>query len=101
MTSADALSQPTEAERFQRILRAQRATCLGDGAPSSAARRSDLTRFRAALIARRGVIEEAIDTGFGHRSRQDRATTDVERVTGKRPLTVEEFVAVRKGFHLG
>jgi uncharacterized protein YbjT (DUF2867 family) len=37
-----------------------------------------------------------------HRAnRYDRATTDVERITGKRPLTVEEFVAVRKVFYLG
>jgi uncharacterized protein YbjT (DUF2867 family) len=37
-----------------------------------------------------------------HRSnRYDRATIDVERITGKRPLTVEEFVAVRKDFYLG
>jgi uncharacterized protein YbjT (DUF2867 family) len=37
-----------------------------------------------------------------HRAnRYDRATIDVERITGKRPLTVEEFVAVRKDFYLG
>ncbi|MFF5576525.1 hypothetical protein [Streptomyces luteogriseus] len=34
-----------------------------------------------------------------HRAnRYDRATLDVERITGKRPLTVEEFVAARKDF---
>jgi hypothetical protein len=32
--------------------------------------------------------------------RYDRATTDVERITGKPPLTVEEFVAARKDLHL-
>ncbi|WP_205660989.1 hypothetical protein [Amycolatopsis vastitatis] len=37
-----------------------------------------------------------------HRAnRYDRATADVERITGKRPLTVEEFVAARKDFYLG
>lgn len=37
-----------------------------------------------------------------HRAnRYDRATTDVERITGKRPLTVEEFVAVRKDLYIG
>ena len=36
-----------------------------------------------------------------HENRYDRATTGVERVTGKRPLTVEEFVAARKDFYLG
>jgi hypothetical protein len=34
-------------------------------------------------------------------NRYDRATTDVERITGKRPQSVEEFVAVRKDFYLG
>ncbi len=34
-------------------------------------------------------------------NRYDRATTDVELITGKRPLTVEEFVAARKDFYLG
>ncbi|MEU7722538.1 NmrA family NAD(P)-binding protein [Streptomyces tibetensis] len=37
-----------------------------------------------------------------HRAnRYDRATLDVERITGRRPLTVEEFVAVRRDFYLG
>ena len=37
-----------------------------------------------------------------HRAnRYDRATADVERVTGKRPLTVAEFVTARKDFYLG
>lgn len=37
-----------------------------------------------------------------HRAnRYGRATVGVERVTGKRPLTVEEFVAARKDFYLG
>ncbi|GHF94668.1 MULTISPECIES: hypothetical protein [Amycolatopsis] len=31
----------------------------------------------------------------------DRATDDVERLTGKRPVTVEEFVAARKELYLG
>jgi len=34
-------------------------------------------------------------------NRYDRATVDVERITGKPPLTVEEFVAVHKDFYLG
>lgn len=37
-----------------------------------------------------------------HRAnRYDRLTTDVERITGQRPLTVDEFVAIRKDFYLG
>jgi hypothetical protein len=36
-----------------------------------------------------------------HENRYDRATDDVERITGKPPVTVEEFVAARKDFYLG
>ncbi|QFU86613.1 hypothetical protein YIM_07010 [Amycolatopsis sp. YIM 10] len=37
-----------------------------------------------------------------HRAnRYDRATLDVERINGKRPQTVEEFVTARKDFYLG
>ncbi|MFJ7334360.1 hypothetical protein ACIQU3_21195 [Streptomyces sp. NPDC101110] len=31
----------------------------------------------------------------------NRAAIDIERISAKRPLTVEEFVAVRKDFGLG
>ena len=34
-------------------------------------------------------------------NRYDRATDDVERVTGQPPQTVEEFVAARKDSFLG
>jgi coniferyl-aldehyde dehydrogenase len=77
MTSTDVIRQPTDAERFHRILQAQRAAYLRDGAPSLEARRSDLTRFKAALIARRGAIEEAIDSDFGHRSRHETAIMEL------------------------
>ncbi|MEU2542864.1 NmrA family NAD(P)-binding protein [Streptomyces iakyrus] len=37
-----------------------------------------------------------------HRAnRYDRTTTDVERITGKLPMSVGEFVAVRRDFYLG
>ena len=68
MTVAEAATQPTDAQRFGHILQVQRAAYLRDGAPSLAARRSDLNNLKAALIARRSVIEEAINTDFGHRS---------------------------------
>jgi hypothetical protein len=77
MTSTDVTRQPTDAERFTHILQAQRAAYLRDGAPSLEARRSDLTRFKAALIARRGAIEEAIDSDFGHRSRHETAIMEL------------------------
>ncbi|MET7339548.1 coniferyl aldehyde dehydrogenase [Nonomuraea sp. NPDC005650] len=77
MTTTDVTTQPTDAERFQHILQVQRAAYLRDGAPSLAARRSDLARFKAALIARRGAIEEAINTDFGHRSRHETAMMEI------------------------
>jgi coniferyl-aldehyde dehydrogenase len=77
MTTTDVTTQPTDAERFQHILQVQRAAYLRDGAPSLAARRNDLARFKAALIARRRAIEEAINTDFGHRSRHETAIMEI------------------------
>jgi len=77
MTTTEATTQPTDAERFNHILQAQRAAYLRAGAPSLEARRTDLTRFKAALIARRGAIEEAINTDFGHRSRHETAMMEI------------------------
>ena len=42
-----------------------------------AARRSDLKKFKAALLARLTAIEEAIDTDFGNRSRHETALMEV------------------------
>jgi coniferyl-aldehyde dehydrogenase len=42
-----------------------------------AARGSDLNNLKAALIARRSAIEEAINTDFGHRSRHETAMMEV------------------------
>ncbi|ULR54415.1 coniferyl aldehyde dehydrogenase [Streptomyces deccanensis] len=77
MTITDVTARLTDAERFQHILQTQRAAYLRDGAPSLEARRSDLARFKKALIARRGAIEEAIDADFGHRSRHESALMEV------------------------
>lgn len=77
MTITEATSQPTDTERFGRILAAQRAAYLRDGAPSLAARRSDLSRLKAALIARRSAIEEAINADFGNRSRHETAMMEL------------------------
>lgn len=67
----------SDRERFGDLLAAQRAAYLRDGAPSLAKRRSDLKKFKAALIARRGAIEEAINTDFGNRSRHETAMMEV------------------------
>ncbi|MEI5519844.1 coniferyl aldehyde dehydrogenase [Streptomyces brasiliscabiei] len=77
MTVTDVTAQLTDAERFQHILQTQRAAYLRDGAPALEARRGDLARFKEALIARRGAIEEAIDADFGHRSRHESALMEV------------------------
>jgi coniferyl-aldehyde dehydrogenase len=48
-------------ERFGDILALQRAAFLHDGPPSLTKRRSDLKKFKAAMLARRS----AIDAGSG------------------------------------
>jgi coniferyl-aldehyde dehydrogenase len=40
-------------------------------------RRSDLKKFKAALLARRSAIEEAINADFGHRSRHETAMMEI------------------------
>jgi uncharacterized protein YbjT (DUF2867 family) len=65
-----------------------------------------LQRWRTEVLANGGLpphTEQHIATMAQlHRAnRYDRASTDVERITGKRPRTVEEFVAARKDFYLG
>ena len=77
MTITEVTAQPTDAEHFSHILQVQRAAYLRDGAPSLAARRSDLNNLKAALIARRSAIEEAINTDFGHRSRHETAMMEL------------------------
>jgi len=77
VTTTEATTQPTDTERFNHILQTQRAAYLREGAPSLAARRNDLARFKAALIARRSTIEEAINTDFGHRSRHETAIMEI------------------------
>jgi acyl-CoA reductase-like NAD-dependent aldehyde dehydrogenase len=67
----------TDRERFGDILAAQRAAYLRDGAPTLTQRRSDLKKFKAALLARRDAIEEAINTDFGNRSRHETAMMEI------------------------
>jgi coniferyl-aldehyde dehydrogenase len=67
----------SDRERFGDILVVQRTAYLRDGAPSLTKRRSDLKKFKAAMLARRSAIEEAINTDFGHRSRHETAMMEV------------------------
>ncbi|MEU4091765.1 NAD(P)H-binding protein [Streptomyces sp. NPDC026673] len=65
-----------------------------------------LDRWRAEVLAQAGLpphIEAHIATmGRLHQeNRYDRASADVERVTGVPAGTVEDFVAVRRDFYLG
>lgn len=62
--------------------------------------------WRSEVLAKAGVPEHteqhiATMAQLHRANRYDRATLDVERITGKRPLTVEEFVAARKDLYLG
>jgi coniferyl-aldehyde dehydrogenase len=73
-----AFSSPDPAQ----LLAAQRAAYRRDGAPSHDARRADLSRLRAALIANRGRIEAAVDTDFGHRSRHETSIMELAGLIG-------------------
>ncbi|MEV7605787.1 coniferyl aldehyde dehydrogenase [Paenarthrobacter sp. NPDC089322] len=75
--TTDLTPQSIDAERFKHILTTQRSAFLRAGAPSLAARRSDLKKLKAALIARRADIEEAINADFGNRSRHETAMMEV------------------------
>ena len=81
MTAAVSELNPESRSRSDRergdILVVQRAAYLRDGAPSLTKRRSDLKKFKAAMLARRSAIEEAINTDFGHRSRHETAMMEI------------------------
>jgi uncharacterized protein YbjT (DUF2867 family) len=65
-----------------------------------------LERWRAEVLARAGLpphTEQHIATmaRLHRENRYDRASDDVERVTGVPPQTIEAFVAGRRDFYLG
>ncbi|MEV3986949.1 NmrA family NAD(P)-binding protein [Nonomuraea sp. NPDC049758] len=65
-----------------------------------------LDRWRAEVLAKAGLpphTEEHIATmaRLHHENRYDRASDDVERVTGAPAGTIEAFVAARRDFYLG
>ena len=59
------------------LLARQRAAFLRDGPPSFAQRRSNLNKLRSAVLARRGELEAAVATDFGHRSRHETAIMEL------------------------
>jgi coniferyl-aldehyde dehydrogenase len=63
--------------RMGRILARQRAAFLRDGPPDLRRRRADLRKLRAAVLARRAAIEDALDADFGHRSRHETAAMEM------------------------
>jgi uncharacterized protein YbjT (DUF2867 family) len=65
-----------------------------------------LERWRTRVLAEAGLpphTERHIATmaKLHRENRYDRSTGDVERLTGERPQTVEEFVALRKDLYVG
>lgn len=58
----------------------QRAAFLRDGPPPLAQRRSDLIRLKNALLGHREDFAAAINTDFGHRSRQETSLFDLASV---------------------
>ena len=67
----------TDHASLTEILDRQRAGFLRDGPPLLAARRADLKKLRAALIAARPRIAEAISADFSHRSPHETAMAEI------------------------
>ncbi|RWR04119.1 coniferyl aldehyde dehydrogenase [Paenirhodobacter populi] len=65
------------AGRLEDILALQRAAFLRDGPPALDRRRADLKALRAAVLARRSEIENALNADFGHRSRHETAIMEI------------------------
>jgi len=71
----------TRTDALSVLLARQRAAFLQDGPPSLADRRARLKKLRATLLARRGELEAALDTDFGHRSRHETAIMEMLPLT--------------------
>lgn len=63
--------------RLGAILAQQRAAFERDGAPPLEQRRADLKKLRAAILANKDEIAEAISADFGHRSRHETAVMEL------------------------
>ena len=74
-------SAATPQDTLTSLLARQRAAFLRDGPPSLAERRASLKKLRAALLARRGDLEAALDADFGHRSRHETAIMEMLPLT--------------------
>ena len=59
------------------LLSRQRAKFLCDGVPTARQRKERLARLRAAVLAYRNRLEEAVSADFGHRSRHETALMEL------------------------
>src|SRR5258705_2033221 len=71
----------TRPEVLAGLLARQRAAFLRDGPPSLVERRANLTRLRAAVLARKATLEAAVDADFGHRSRHESSIMEMLALT--------------------
>lgn len=71
--------EATEKTDMADVLDSQRRTFLMDGPPNLSRRKAQLKRLRAALLARRSAVQEAVSADFGHRSRHE---TDLMELFG-------------------
>ncbi len=69
------------ADELSAILARQRAAFFRDGPPSLEARRADLRKLRALLVAKRAAIEAAVNEDYGHRSRHETAAMELMTLT--------------------
>ena len=75
-------NEPAADTEAARLLALQRAAFRQDGAPDLEARRTDLAKLRAALVANRRRIETAVTQDFGHRSPIETALTEIAGLLG-------------------
>jgi coniferyl-aldehyde dehydrogenase len=71
----------TRTEAISALLARQRAAFLREGPPSLTQRRANLKKIRAAMLARRGDLEAALDADFGHRSRHETGIMEILPLT--------------------
>jgi coniferyl-aldehyde dehydrogenase len=64
-------------DALEALLARQRVAFLRDGPPSLDERRASLKKLRTAVLARRSVLEEALISDFGHRSRHETKILEV------------------------
>ena len=74
-------STTTRPEALAARLAKQRAAFLRDGPPTLAARRANLKKLRAAVLARKADLEAALAADFGHRSRHETAIMEILALT--------------------